>query len=189
MASTGDGMNQGQGVGQTAQAAMGQVQDKAQQVAGQAKGYLRTQLDQRSTAFGNQLSSTAEDIRSVSDQLRDKGRDSAAGLIEGLADRTNRLGDYLKDADGNRILRDLESLARKQPWAVAGAGLVLGLAASRFMKASSTQRYQSSSGRSYGGVRYGHEYEDYGAGDSGYIGSTRYGAGASYEDDTERYSE
>jgi hypothetical protein len=38
----------------------------------------------------------------------------------------------------------VEDFARRNPWAVAAGGLVLGLAASRMLKASSSQRYRSS---------------------------------------------
>ena len=42
--------------------------------------------------------------------------------------------------------RSLDNLrpARRQPWAVVGAGLFLGFAASRLLKASSTDRYHAS---------------------------------------------
>ncbi|MDQ2817436.1 MAG: hypothetical protein M3T49_04395 [Candidatus Eremiobacteraeota bacterium] len=183
MPSSADG---NQGLGQAAQSAIGQVQDKAQQVAGQAKGFFRSQVDQRSNDFGGQLSTTAEDIRSVSGQLRERGRDSAAKLIDGLADRTSQVGDYLKDSDTDRMMQDLERFARRQPWAMAAAGLVLGLAASRLMKASSSQRYQSS----WSGSTDGYDYGDYGSTRSGYSGVSQYQSRPEYQDDdTERYSE
>jgi hypothetical protein len=36
----------------------------------------------------------------------------------------------------------VEDFARSKPWAVAAGGLALGFAASRFLKASSSRRYQ-----------------------------------------------
>ena len=49
---------------------------------------------------------------------------------------------YLTDSDADRILGDVEDFGRRQPWAVIGGGVVLGLLASRFLKASSTRRYE-----------------------------------------------
>ena len=121
-----------------------QAQEKAQQAAGQAKGRLREQVDQRSTQAGEQLSSTAGDVRTVGEELRKQGKDKPARLADQAAERTERLGGYLKDSDADRMLGDVEELARKQPWAVAAGGLALGFAASRFLKASSEKRYQSS---------------------------------------------
>jgi hypothetical protein len=59
-----------------------------------------------------------------------------------VAERSERLGSYLTRADGDQILRDVEDLARKQPWLFVGGSAVVGFLASRFMKASSSNRYQ-----------------------------------------------
>ena len=122
------------------------AQEKAQQAAGQAKGRLREQVDQRSTQAGEQVASTAADVRTVGEELRKQGKDKPAQLADQAAKRAERLGGYLKESDADRILGDLEDFGRKQPWAVAAGGLALGFAASRFLKASSEKRYQASGG-------------------------------------------
>ena len=99
-------------------------------------------MDQRSTQAGERLSGTAADVRGVADELRRQGKDTPARLAEQLAGQTDRAADYVKGASGERILRDVEDLARSNPWAVAAGGLALGFAASRFLKASSRRRYQ-----------------------------------------------
>lgn len=128
---------------QQAKQAAGQVQDKAQEATQQARGQLRSQVDQRSTTAGEQVSTQADDIRTVGQQLREQGKDQPAKLAEQAADRAEKLGSYLKDSDADRILGDIEDFGRRQPLAVAAAGLALGFAASRFLKASSTERYQT----------------------------------------------
>jgi ElaB/YqjD/DUF883 family membrane-anchored ribosome-binding protein len=126
-----------------------QVKERVQDVAGQAKGQtreqLRNQIGQRSTQAGEQVSSTADAMRRTSEQLRTDGKDGVAKLIDGVADRGEQLGSYLTRADGEQILRDVEDLARRQPWLFVGGSAVLGFLASRFMKASSSGRYQSRS--------------------------------------------
>lgn len=67
-------------------------------------------------------------------------------LAEQVANQADRVGDYPKGARGDRILRDVEDFARRQPMLVAAAGLALGFAASRFLKASSSRGYESSYG-------------------------------------------
>jgi gas vesicle protein len=123
----------------------GQAQEKAQEAAGQAKSRARDEIDRRSTEAGEQVSSTAGDLRSVSEQLREQGKDTPAKLADQAADRVEQVGGYLKDADSDRILNDVEDLARRQPWVVVAGGIVLGFAAARFLKASSSQRYQQRS--------------------------------------------
>jgi hypothetical protein len=118
-----------------------QAKQQAQQAGIKAKDKLREQVDQRSTQTGERVGSTAQDVRSVAEELRKQGKDQPARLAEQAADRVERVGGYLKESDADRILRDVEDFGREKPWAVALGGLALGFGASRFLKASSTQRY------------------------------------------------
>ena len=128
------------------------AQDKTRGALGQARGRLSDQVDQRSTQAGERVAGTASDVRSIAEELRNQGKDAPAKVAEQVASRADRVGDYLKGASGDRLLRDVEDFARRQPMLVAAGGLVLGFAASRFMKASSSRRYESGYGdldRSY----------------------------------------
>jgi ElaB/YqjD/DUF883 family membrane-anchored ribosome-binding protein len=129
--------------GGAAEQAKEKAQEKAQQAAGKAKNRLTTEVDTRSTQAGEQLRSTAGDVRSVAGELRGQGKDKPADLAEKAAERVERLGDYLHRSDGDRLLSDAEDFARSRPWAVAVGGLLVGFAASRFLKASSDRRYQA----------------------------------------------
>jgi hypothetical protein len=120
------------------------AQDKARGALGQARGRLSDQVDQRSTQAGERVAGTAADVRSIAEELRNQGKDAPANLAEQVAGQADRVGDYLKGASGDRILRDVEDFARRQPWLVAAGALALGFAASRFLKASSGRRYESS---------------------------------------------
>ena len=124
-----------------AQEVVGQAQEKAQEAKQQAGGKLREQVDQRSNEAGEQVTTAASDLRTVGEQLREQGKETPAKLAEQAAERTDQLGSYLTESDADKILRDVEDFARRQPWAVVAGGLVLGFAASRFLKASSSQRY------------------------------------------------
>jgi gas vesicle protein len=134
----------------------GQAQEKAQEAAGQAKGRAREEIDRRSSEAGQQVKTTADDIRSVGEQLRSQGKEGPAKIAEQAADRAQRLGGYLEDSDSDRILRDVEDFARRQPWAVVAGGVVLGFAAARFLKASSSERYRQQQGSGSGSVGNGH---------------------------------
>ena len=150
-------------VGSTTEQVKDQVRDKAQvaqdkagAMAGQARGRLSEQIDQRSTQAGDEISSAAHHVRSLAEQLRAEGKDMPARMVEQAADRSESFGSYLRNADGDRLLGDAESFARRQPWAVAAGGLALGFAASRLLKASSSRRYRSGQGArdlSYAGER------------------------------------
>jgi hypothetical protein len=133
------------------------AQDKARGAVGQARGRLSDQVDQRSTQAGERIAGTASDVRSIADELRNQGKDAPANLAEQVASQADRVGDYLKGASGDRILRDVEDFARRQPMLVTAAGLALGFAASRFLKASSSRRYESGY-QSYGDGGYDRTY-------------------------------
>jgi hypothetical protein len=148
------------------------AQDKARGAFGQARGRISEQVDQRSTQAGERITGTASDVRSIAEELRSQGKDAPANLAEQVASQADRVGDYLKGASGDRILRDVEDFARRQPWLVAAGSLALGFAASRFLKASSSRRYESSSGYGEG---YDRTYT------SPYDTRTAYGTGARYE--------
>jgi hypothetical protein len=123
------------------------AEDKARGALGQARGRLSDQVDQRSTQAGERIAGTASDVRSIAEELRNQGKEGPANLAEQVAGQADRVGDYLKGASGDRILRDVEDFARRQPMLVAAAGLAVGFAASRFLKASSGRRYESAYGR------------------------------------------
>lgn len=123
------------------------VADKAQQQVGAATGrareQIRDQVNRRSSDAGERVQSTAADVRSVAEELRRQGKDAPARYAEQAAERAERLGGYLHEADGDRILRDVEDFGRRNPWAVVASGMALGFMASRLLKASSSERYRS----------------------------------------------
>jgi hypothetical protein len=133
----------------------GQAQEQASQVADKARSSVRDQVDQRSTQAGEQISTQASDVRTVAEELRKQGKDGPAKVAEQAADRAERVGSWLTESDGDRLLRDAEDFGRRNPWAVAAGGLLLGFAASRMLKASSQQRYESSRPQRSAGVPAG----------------------------------
>jgi hypothetical protein len=119
----------------------GQAQEKAQHAAGQAREQVRSQIDQRSTDAGQKVSAQGSDLRAVGDQLRVQGKDGPAKLADQAAHHVERAGRWLSESDADTILHDVEDVARKNPWAVVAGGIAVGFAASRFLKASSSDRY------------------------------------------------
>jgi ElaB/YqjD/DUF883 family membrane-anchored ribosome-binding protein len=119
------------------------VQDKAVDLKEQGRSKLGESLDERTTDVGGQARQAAQVLRQSGSQLTQANGTSpqVAHLTELAADQVERFGGYLERASGDQLLRDAEEFARRRPWVVAGFGLVAGLAASRFLKASSERRY------------------------------------------------
>ena len=141
----------------------------------QSKSFLNRQVDARTTDLGNRVSSTASDLRRIAGDLEQSQTVSgAADLANYGADVVDRVGGYLRDADGERLVADLEEFARRQPWTVATGAFVAGLALSRLLKASSSRRFQSTYGANdYANAGYGNT--TYGTGTN----NTTYGTGTS----------
>jgi hypothetical protein len=129
---------------QLASEAQQQVQEKAVELRKEADVRLREQVDRQSTAAGDQIHAVGQALRRSSEQLRNEGKETPAKLVEEAASRTESLGRYLLDADSNRIIGDIETFARRRPWMTGAAGVLAGFLASRFIKASSDRRYQTS---------------------------------------------
>jgi ElaB/YqjD/DUF883 family membrane-anchored ribosome-binding protein len=129
-----------------------QISTKGQELGGEAKLQIREQLNQRSTETGEQVMSIGKVLHSSANQLRSEGNDMSAKVVEEVAQRTDDLSNYLRSAQADGILDDIERFARRRPWVTAGVGALAGFVASRFLKASGDRRYgeAQTNGRGYG---------------------------------------
>lgn len=128
-----------------------QISAKAHELGGEAQSQIREQLDQRSTQAGENVQSIGKVLQSSANQLRSEGKDMPAKVVEEISRRADDLGNYLQSAQADRFLEDIETFARRRPWLAAGAGVLAGFVASRFLKASGDRRYEGArtNGRGY----------------------------------------
>jgi hypothetical protein len=120
-----------------------QAKEKAQEAGSQARDRVRDEVDRRSTMAGEQAGSAAQALRQASDKLRQDGNEPVAKGMERVAERVEGAGAWMRDSDGDAILREVEDFGRRNPLAIVAGGIALGFAASRLLKASSRRRYQS----------------------------------------------
>lgn len=137
------GHDGGEGAQAKAVEVAGQAQEKAQQAASQIQDRLREQIDQRSSQAAGQINEQASDLRTVGETLREQGKEAPAKAADQLAGYAEKVGTYLSEKDSHTLLADAEDFGRRQPLAIAAAGLAVGFAASRFLKASSGKRYKT----------------------------------------------
>ena len=164
------------------------AQEKAGELTSKGRSRLSEQLDERTTDAGTQARSVAHALRRSTDQLQEQGNMNAANVANKAADQIDRVGSYLEAKSGDEMLRDIESFARRRPWLIAGLSVLGGIAASRFLKASSEKRYPGTAGyRSYGGYGDGSRgaYEGHDGSrelpqvtGAGYVGTSAYGTPA-----------
>jgi hypothetical protein len=100
-----------------------------------------TAIDNVTSVAGNRMARLARDVRSIERTLAENDAAApAVGLVHQAADLLERASQYLKSADGGRLLDDAQQLARRNPRIAAGAALVLGFGLGRFVKASRAAR-------------------------------------------------
>ena len=117
------------------------AQDKASELREQGSARLQDQFDKRSTKAGSQVRSLAAALRRSGNDLSNEGNGDASQLTTQAADRLERVGSYLEQKSGDELMHDIETFARRRPWMLAGLGMLAGVVAARFVKASSEQRY------------------------------------------------
>ena len=140
MTDTGSGSG---GVTEQVQHVAGQAGDRLQEAKGKLGDQVKDQVGTRVSQLGEQADTTAHSLRAVGKELRNQGQDTPARLADQVAEKVEQAASYLQNSDGERILHDVEDFGRRQPWLVIGAGLAVGFAAARFLKASSNRRYDT----------------------------------------------
>jgi hypothetical protein len=147
--------------GQETGGARGQIRQVKDQVVDQAKSTFRQARDSATSSLADsrrqaadQVGGLASALHSAGQHLRGENQERIAGMADSFADQVDQIASYLRDVDVQRVARDVEDLARRQPALVFGAAFALGLIGARFLK--------SSERRSTGGYDEFDDYEEFG---------------------------
>jgi hypothetical protein len=100
-----------------------------------ARGIVTEEIDRRTTDLGEAVNERVTKLRAMSETLRGQGQTVAANLVDSAASKLDGISSYLRSADGDRIIHDVETLARNQPLATAAAGFAGGFVVARLLKA------------------------------------------------------
>ncbi|MEO8572447.1 MAG: hypothetical protein ABI481_00635 [Pyrinomonadaceae bacterium] len=150
---SGQGMSSGGGAATaTARSFIDQAKDTAGQAYEAVTEKATTTLDQRKTTLTSGLTSVADSVRQVSENLSSSKTES--GLAEAAAKYTGTAAQKLQDAAGyfesrnvRDMARDLEGFARRNPALFFGTAFGLGILAARFLKSSPTTYNDAGVGR------------------------------------------
>lgn len=136
------------------------VRNAAADLAHGAKEQAREQYDRQKNVATGELGSLATALRRAGNELGDEHATSSK-VITTVADRIDSFGRSLEGKDLDRVVRDVETFARRNPAAFLGGAVAVGFLASRFLKSGSSR----SSGE--GSDFYSHEsYSGYSRGTS-----------------------
>ena len=115
----------------------------ANQALGQAKDKAGSILSEQKTNLASGISSVADSIRQVGDNLGGGSGDSnqiaalAGKYGDTLAGQVEKFSSYIEDKEIKELVRDVEKFARQNPLLFVGGAFALGIFAARFLKSSS----------------------------------------------------
>lgn len=114
--------------------------ETAHQLQDQSKEFMQT----RKAELAGRISGCGAAVRRAADKLRDEQDPNIASYADMVADRFQQAGDYIQSRDISSIYHDVEDMARRRPEILFGGMFVVGLALSRFLKASNERPYYES---------------------------------------------
>jgi len=107
------------------------VKDEAVDARETTRGRLGQEVDRRSTEIGSAPREVATAVRGSSSRLRAEGKELPATVAEKAAQGLERARSYLEGSDPQRIMADVDDVARRMPWVVVGAGVLAGFGLAR----------------------------------------------------------
>ena len=133
-----------------------QATESAGHLASRAADLGLQQADRGRAQAANGLEHVAESIRRITVDMETE-QPAIANAAESAADQAEKVAMYLREHDAREILGTVENFARRQPLLFLGGAFVLGMAASRFIKAAAGDRsaeLATDGSRSPGGYRW-----------------------------------
>jgi hypothetical protein len=140
--------------GQHASESVGHLAERAADIGLQ-------QADRGKDQAARGLTNVAETIRRLSLDMQGD-QPQIASVAETAADQAERVATFLQETDAREIISKVEDVARRQPLIFLGGAFLLGVAASRFIKAAAGPSQQTATGYQSG---YGTRYQSGMAGD------------------------
>ena len=132
---------QGKHVAAEAKEQMHRAADDVRAAAGegvhQAKAQTVQMLERQKSNAASSIASIQDALQSASKTLRDEQNPSAAGVADTAAQQLGHISRYIDERPLDDLLADAEDMTRRRPEVVLGGLFVAGLAAARFLKASS----------------------------------------------------
>jgi hypothetical protein len=123
----------------------GVIAAKSHETAEQVKSVARERVEQvrkiaddaRQTA-GEKVQQLAETVRWIGGNLRHEDQAFIAGYADAASDRLAELASYIESSDTQDLVHDVQTFARRKPGYFFGGAVLLGLAAGRFLRSSSS---------------------------------------------------
>ncbi|PQO32014.1 hypothetical protein DTL21_17360 [Bremerella cremea] len=135
---------------EAAQEVRAEVKEQAREARDRTLERGRQFAEERKGVAAEELGVFGSAIRSAADSLESDGEEAVAGYANMCAEQLENTSRYLRERKLGDLYHDANSFARKHPEIFLGGMFLAGLAAARFLKASSPEpetRYPDSLSR------------------------------------------
>ena len=114
-------------------------------LVGQASETLTTQAQEQKTRLTGVLSGAIETIRESGQSADQRGAQPVAQAADFAAEKLESVSRYLEQTDVRQLARQVQDVARQQPWVVLGIGVAIGLIATRFVRSARLEQLTATS--------------------------------------------
>jgi len=148
----------GHGERGTGEGAGDRLRQTGREAVSDATSEVRGRLERGKSTAADTAASTSEVLDHAADEFYAQGQESLARATSMLAGRLSGLATQLETRSLDELTRDARELARRNPGLFVAGGVAIGLALSRFFKASApSRRSDGGSPQWSGGAAYGGE--------------------------------
>jgi hypothetical protein len=113
-----------------------QAKQAAENVAGQAREQVTTQVAARKDKAVETIGGVADALRKTRSNLPDEG--PLPAIADQAADTVERIAEYLQSRNLGDLIGEVERFARREPAIFLGSAFAMGLLGGRFLKSSRT---------------------------------------------------
>lgn len=121
----------------------GSIREAGKAGASAARHAAQSRLEEGKTAASGAATSAARALDEAASSLSSQDQESLARVTSSLAEQLSRLAQSLEQRNVDELSRDARRLAREHPGLFVAGGVALGLAMSRFFKASGERPHTS----------------------------------------------
>jgi hypothetical protein len=122
----------------------GDLKRQAARAADDMRQRARTAATDQKNVAASRMEGIAHALRTASDDLQTRGQPMFAEYSRHVAEGLESMAQSLGRRDVDDLVGNVEDFARARPVAFLGGAVVAGFALARFMKSSSTRRYERS---------------------------------------------
>ena len=132
--------DQARAVKQQARATTEEVTRDAREMAAEVKEQAYSVAGRQKDVAAQQMGGWAQALRAASDDLRNRGQETAAGYVGQAADGLERTSGTVRTHDVDDLIGTVEHFARRQPVVFFGGAVAAGFGLARFMRSSADRR-------------------------------------------------